>query len=192
VTTFVPCSTAILSQGGTTFYSTWLTTSTYTTTTCITTTIPQITQPPTVTPTSANGYPNGYNSYPNGYNSYPNGSPNGGSPNGPAASCPPASTVTVTVYGAPGTGPGSYSGPCSLCQTVTFVNVIGQTTSIVVPPPSQATSQPGQNPSSTPGLLGTGVSTPVITTPGPSSVPTPSPIPTLKRRGRKIPQGRKN
>jgi hypothetical protein len=189
VTTFVPCSTAVLTQGGSTFYSTWLTTSTYTTTTCITTTIPQITQPPAVTSASPNGYPNGYNSY-------PNGSPNGGSPNGPAApggSCPPASTVTVTVYGAPGAGPGGYSGPCTLCQTVTFVNVIGQTTSIVVPPPSQVTSQPGQNPSSAgPGLPGTGVSTPVITTPGPSSVPTTSPIVTLKRRGRKIPQGRKN
>ncbi|KAL4891848.1 hypothetical protein BDV59DRAFT_181080 [Aspergillus ambiguus] len=126
-TTFIPCSTPIGTQGGTTFFSTWLTTSVWETTTCFTTTVP--TSNPTPVVTEQPVLPTG------------SGVPGGG------ANCiippPVTSTVTVTVgSGGNGNGPtvtqkpgsGGGSGPCERCETVTFTNTQGHITTIVIPP----------------------------------------------------------
>ncbi|KAL5363561.1 hypothetical protein BJX96DRAFT_120142 [Aspergillus floccosus] len=117
-TTFKPCSTPIGTQGGTTYYSTWLTASVWETTTCFTTTVP------TSIPTSVvTGIPQ------------------------PTGNCviQPTVTATVTVTvgnenngnGAvvtqkPGVGGGSK--PCERCETITYTNTEGRTTTIVIPP----------------------------------------------------------
>ncbi|KAF7113794.1 hypothetical protein CNMCM5793_004849 [Aspergillus hiratsukae] len=125
-TTFKPCSTRIHTQSGTTYYSTWLTTSTYETTSCYTTHVPPATRPLTTTVNV-----------------------------GAANSCPPPSTVTVTVAvsggrsgntathtqaPAPNGGSGSGPGPCKHCETITYTNPYGYTTTIVIPPISEPTN----------------------------------------------------
>lgn len=106
-TTFVPCSTPVNTYRGTTYYSTWLTTSLYTTTTHYTTSVPAAAS---TTPAP------------------------GGAGIGPGGVCPPAPTVTVTVTPeSSGNGNGER---CEKCQTITYINIYGVTTTIVVPPPT--------------------------------------------------------
>lgn len=117
-TTFKPCSTPIGTHGGTTYYSTWLTASVWETTTCYPTTVP------TSIPTSVvTGLPGG------------------------AGNCVIQPTVTATVTVTVGNGNngngatvtqkpgiGGGSGPCERCETITYTNTEGRTTTIVIPP----------------------------------------------------------
>ncbi|KAL1989024.1 hypothetical protein VTN96DRAFT_5787 [Rasamsonia emersonii] len=111
-TSFVPCSTPVTTHRGTTYYSTWLTTSLYTTTTHYTTSVPAA----SATPTPASG----------------------GAGIGPGGVCPPAPTVTVTVT--PGVGDGEHCEKCQTITYVNIYGVT--TTIIVPPPPPPPTTSP--------------------------------------------------
>ncbi|BAE64438.1 unnamed protein product [Aspergillus oryzae RIB40] len=129
-TTFKPCSTPVHTEGGTTYYSSWVTASTYETTTCYTTTT-VLTSTPTAAPTA-----------PAETTVAP--APSGGHG---SETCPPASTVTVYVtVGNGGSGatntvaPGGQGGHhCERCETITYTNTQGYTTTIVIPPIAEPT-----------------------------------------------------
>lgn len=149
-TTFVPCSTAIVSDNGHTYYSTWLTTSLWTTTTCY-----EVTPTPSPQNPPHPGDP--------GYHGGPG--PCEGSHCNPV--CPPQATVTVTVtqcggYGCGGPhGPGGQPEPtynpdepnvpyvpgkpphyCPHCQTITYTDVDGGTNTVVIPPKTSTVHTP--------------------------------------------------
>ncbi|KAE8152060.1 hypothetical protein BDV25DRAFT_138223 [Aspergillus avenaceus] len=112
-TTFKPCSTPVHTQDGTTYYSSWVTASTYETTTCYTTTA-VLTNPPAVPTTMAKPHTTGAGT----------------------ETCPPPSTVTVYVAvgdenGKSGSGIGHN---CKHCETITYTNTHGHSTTIVIPP----------------------------------------------------------
>ncbi|KAB8229046.1 extracellular proline-rich protein [Aspergillus alliaceus] len=128
-TTFKPCSTPVHTERGTTYYSTWVTASTYETTTCYTTTAvltPTSTPHVETTTTIVGPAPTGADG---------------------SETCPPASTVTVYVPVGnggsditPTDAPGGQSGHhCERCETITYTNTQGFTTTIVIPPISEPT-----------------------------------------------------
>ncbi|KAE8356084.1 hypothetical protein BDV28DRAFT_145583 [Aspergillus coremiiformis] len=125
-TTFKPCSTPVHTEGGTTYYSSWVTASTYETTTCYTTT-QVLASPPTEAPTVP---------------AQTTTTNAGAAPThaGGSDTCPEASTVTVYVTVGSGTAPtNAPGGPCNHCETITYTNTQGHTTTIVIPPVSQTT-----------------------------------------------------
>lgn len=123
-TTFNPCSSPIGTQGGITYYSTWLTASIWEITTCYTTTgsAPIVTEGPT--------------------------SPIRTKAAGAVETCPVQSTVTTTLTVTTGNkdngeqSPGAVearpvdggSGQCERCETITHTNTYGHTTTIVILP----------------------------------------------------------
>ncbi|KAA8643847.1 hypothetical protein EYZ11_005425 [Aspergillus tanneri] len=119
LTTFEPCSTPVTTRDGTTYYSTWLTTSVYETTTCYTTTY----NPRTATHTAA------------ATNAHVTAHPGVSVP----SNCPSPETVTktetVTVGGnGDGSLPTVHPGkPCARCETITYTNTYGHTKTIVIP-----------------------------------------------------------
>ncbi|KAF9895156.1 hypothetical protein FE257_000058 [Aspergillus nanangensis] len=170
-TAFEPCSTAIGTNDGTTYYSTWLTTSVWETTTCYTTTVPTATSvAATTTSIPIETSVITVTSLPTetSVSTTTAGIPGGLSPNCPAQATVTA-TVTVTVGGngedsgsstVPTQAPGEH---CARCETITYTNTQGHTTTIVVPPftegPATATTTAAESTATGPAVESTATET---------------------------------
>ena len=180
-TTFVPTSSPIAIPGGTTKYSTWLTTQTYLTTTCYTVP-PAAPTPSTKTVPSAEPTVITKTVLP---------------PAPPAVtSCPAPVTVTVTITSQP-TGTDVYYTPggaphnCDLCQTITYTNISGGVETIIIPAPTTSPAPPASETKTTKSetvVKPTKTPTPPYGS-GSTSIPNgtgkPAPVPT----GSQVPSG---